>query len=46
MGQGPRPIHLGEPLPAVALKTGSGEPEDLARWRGQPLLVVCVRYYG
>jgi hypothetical protein len=36
----------GESLPAIALRTASGEAVDLARWRGQPLLVVCVRYYG
>jgi hypothetical protein len=39
-------IALGEPLPGVRLRTGAGEAVDLAAWRGRPLLIVCLRYYG
>jgi hypothetical protein len=46
MEPGSRAIRVGERLPAIALRTASGEAVDLARWRGQPLIVVCVRYYG
>ena len=41
-----RAIRVGDALPAVRLKTGSGEEVELAAWRGRPLVVVCVRYYG
>jgi hypothetical protein len=41
-----RAIHLGEMLPDIALRSAWGEPVNLAGWRGRPLLVVCVRYYG
>ena len=39
-------IQIGDTLPPARLRTGSGEEVDLAAWRGRPLVVVCVRYYG
>jgi peroxiredoxin len=39
-------IRLGDALPAIRLTGGHGETVDLAAWRGRPLVLVCVRYYG
>ena len=46
MSPGPSAIQVGDALPAVRLKSGAGAEVDLTAWRGRPLLVVCVRYYG
>jgi peroxiredoxin len=39
-------IQVGGTLPGVRLKNGSGEEVELSVWRGRPLLLVCLRYYG
>jgi peroxiredoxin len=41
-----RPIQIGEPLPALSVRAASGDEVDLRTWRGRPLLLVCIRYYG
>jgi hypothetical protein len=46
MVENARPIQIGDPLPAVQVRTAWGERVDLRTWRGRPLLLVCVRYYG
>jgi hypothetical protein len=39
-------IQVGAMLPAIRLKTWTGEDVELAVWRGRSLLIVCLRYYG
>ena len=39
-------LALGERLPDLRLRDGDGHEVALSRFRGRPLLVVCVRYYG
>lgn len=39
-------IRIGEPLPDLQLRTGAGGDLALSALRGQPLVAVCVRYYG
>jgi hypothetical protein len=41
-----RPIQIGDLLPGLSIRAASGEEVDLRAWRGRPLLVVCIRYYG
>jgi peroxiredoxin len=41
-----RPVALGETLPDVRLGTFDGSELPLSSLRGQPVVVVCVRYYG
>lgn len=46
MGDNIGPIQIGDLLPMVRVRTAWGEPLDLRTWRGRPLLLVCIRYYG
>ncbi|MGH7355680.1 MAG: hypothetical protein ACRELS_14030 [Candidatus Rokuibacteriota bacterium] len=39
-------LALGERLADLGLRDGDGREVALARFRGRPLLAVCVRYYG
>jgi hypothetical protein len=41
-----RVVQVGEALPAVTLRTGSGDDVSPAAWLGRALVLVCVRYYG
>jgi hypothetical protein len=41
-----RAIEVGQALPQVRLRSGWGADADLAVWRGRPLVIVCIRYYG
>lgn len=41
-----RPLALGESLPDLRLPTGAGHELALSTFRGRPLVLVCVRYYG
>lgn len=40
------PMALGEVLPDVAIQTADGSELRLSTFRGRPLVLVCVRYYG
>ncbi len=46
MTTGERPIAIGDVVPDVPLRTFDGREFRLSSWRGRPLFVVCVRYYG
>lgn len=46
MSQPDRSLALGDLVPDVRLQTFDGGELALSALRGQPLVVVCVRYYG
>ena len=46
MSEPDRPLTLGDLVPDVRLQTSDGGELALSTLRGQPLVIVCVRYYG